>query len=53
MIVDKDFGKLVVLKNNKITGIPLAETAGKLKSIENDSEIIHEAKLLGISFGEE
>lgn len=52
MIVKKDFGKLVVLKNNEITGIPLADTAGKLKSIDKDDQIIREAKLLGISFGE-
>lgn len=51
MIVKKDFGKLVVLKNNEITGIPLADTAGKLKSIDKDDKILKEAKLLGISFG--
>ncbi|MGN1130565.1 MAG: 6-phosphofructokinase [Ruminococcus sp.] len=53
MIIEKDFGKLVVLKNNRVTAIPLDSTAGKLKSIDRDNEIISQAKLLGITFGEE
>ncbi|MGN0488891.1 MAG: 6-phosphofructokinase [Ruminococcus sp.] len=52
MIVENDFGKLVVLKNNRVTAIPLDSTAGKLKSIDRNSEIIAQAKLLGITFGE-
>ena len=47
-----DFGKLVVVKNNVITDIPLEESAGKLKYVDPQSDIIKEAKLLGISFGD-
>lgn len=52
MIDKKEFGRLVVVKNNVITDIPLAESAGKLKYVDPQSEIIREAKLLGISFGD-
>lgn len=53
MIDKKEFGRLVVVKNNVITDIPLAESAGKLKYVDPQSEIIREARLLGISFGDE
>lgn len=52
MIDKKEFGRLVVVKNNVITDIPLAESAGKLKYVDPQSEIIREARLLGISFGD-
>lgn len=52
-LIDRgDFGRLVVVKNNVITEIPLSETAGKLKTVDPNSDIIKEAKLLGISFGD-
>lgn len=40
------------VSNNKIIHVPLAEVAGKLKYVDPDSEIIQEAKLTGISFGD-
>ena len=49
---DEDFGKLVVYKNGQIDSIPLAETAGKLKYVDPDCQLIQEAKTLGISFGD-
>lgn len=54
MLIEKEqFGRLVVVKNNVITDIPLSESAGKLKYVDPKSDIIKEAKLLGISFGDE
>lgn len=53
-MIDKgEFGRLVVVKNNVITDIPLAETAGKLKRVDPQSDIVQEARLLGISFGDQ
>ena len=52
MIADKDYGKLVVLVNNEITAIPLEESAGKLKYVSPESDIIDQARTLGISFGD-
>ena len=37
MIKNNEFGKLVVVKNNVITDIPLAESAGKLKYVDPQS----------------
>ena len=50
-ILDSDFGNMLGVKNNKIVRIPLAEVAGKLKYVDPESEIVHEAKLAG--FGDE
>lgn len=52
MIKEERFGRLVVVKNDAISDIPMAESAGKLKYVNPDSDIIREARLLGISFGD-
>ena len=52
LIKKGDFGKLVVMKGNEVTAIPLAESAGKLKYISPDDDIVKNAKMLGISFGD-
>ena len=52
LILDKKFGYMVGIKNGNVTKIPLAEVAGKLKYVEPDSDIIREAKMTGISFGD-
>ena len=49
---EKDFGKLVVIRNNEVTAIPMAESAGKLKYVDTECQLIQEAKTLGISFGD-
>ena len=41
------------VKNGKIIRVPLSEVAGKLKYVDPESEIVKEAKLTGISFGDE
>lgn len=53
MIQKKEYGYMVAIKNNEITKVPLTEVAGKLKTVEADSSIVKEAKLVGISFGDE
>ena len=52
LVKDKDFGKLIVLKNNNIESIPLSESAGIIKYVETDGQAIKLAKRLGISFGD-
>ena len=47
-----DYGKLVILKNNGVTAIPLVESAGKLKYVDAVGAKVKDAKLLGISFGD-
>lgn len=53
LIMNKDFGKLVVFLNNEVTAVALEEIAGKLKYVDVKGDIIQSAKLLGISFGDE
>jgi len=52
LIMTQDFGKLVVLKDNEVTSIPLAQTAGKLKYVDIEGDIVKNARKLGISFGD-
>lgn len=51
LIMNNDFGKLPVLKGNEVLSIPLKETAGYLKYVEKDGELVKMANALGISFG--
>ena len=53
LISRRQFGCMVALRGADIAAVPLFETAGKLKSIPVDSEMLHHAKLLGISLGNE
>ena len=44
---------LVVVSDDEIVKVPLEEVAGKLKTVDPESSIIKEAKMIGISFGDE
>ena len=52
-ILDGDYGCMVGLKNDKIIRVPLGEVAGKLKYVDPKSDFIKEARLTGISFGDQ
>ena len=52
LIMNGDFGYMVSVKNTKIDKTPLQEVAGRLKMVEPDSDIVKEAKTIGISFGD-
>lgn len=51
-ILEEDYGYMIGMVNNKTARIPLEDVAGKLKVVEPDSQIIREAKTMGISFGD-
>ena len=51
-ILKKEFGFMVGYKNRELVKVPLAEVAGKLKTVDPKASIIKEAKLVGISFGD-
>lgn len=53
LIQNKEYGNMVAVVNNEIVKIPLEEVAGKLKTVDPESSIIKEAKMIGISFGDE
>ena len=52
LILKGEYGFMVGYKNREIVKVPLEDVAGKLKMVSPDSDIIREAKLLGISFGD-
>ena len=51
-IMDGKFGYMIAMINNKTKCVPLGEVAGKLKTVDPDSQMIQEAKRIGISFGD-
>ncbi len=52
LILNQDYGNLIVLDKTEVKAIPLQETAGKLKYVDPAGEVVQHAKLMGISFGE-
>lgn len=53
LIRDKKYGYMVAFRNNEVTKIPLGDVAGKLNYVDPNSSIIRQAKMIGISFGDE
>jgi len=52
LVLQRKFGNMVALKGTTIGAIPLSEVAGKLRTIPLDSEVLKQARLLGISLGD-
>ncbi|MCL2853223.1 MAG: ATP-dependent 6-phosphofructokinase [Defluviitaleaceae bacterium] len=52
MVRNREFGRMVSLRGDSITSVPLGQVAGKLKTVPENCEILHQARLLGLSFGE-
>ena len=44
---------MVAMQGGEMTKVPLEEIAGKLKYVDPKCKLIKEAKLTGISFGDE
>lgn len=53
LILAKDFGYMIAIKNGETIKVPLADVAGKLKTVDPGCSLIREAKMIGISFGDE
>jgi len=51
LIAKRDFGKMVALRNNDITSVPLSDVAGKVKLIDPDNTMVLKARNMGTSFG--
>lgn len=52
LILNKEYGYMIGLKNGETVKVPLEEVAGKLKYVDPESKIVKEAKMTGISFGD-
>ena len=44
---------MIAMKNGETTKVPLQDVAGKLKTVDPNCSLIKEAKMTGISFGDE
>jgi 6-phosphofructokinase 1 len=51
-IQEGEFNKLVALRNNNLTTIPISEVAGKMKSVPLDSDTLQTARDIGICMGD-
>ena len=52
LILKGEYGFMVGYRNREIVKVPLEDVAGKLKTVDPNSSIVKEAKMLGISFGD-
>ncbi len=50
LIKNKDFGKMVALKNGEMTSVSLEDVIGHNKYVDKDNELVHAALKMGISF---
>ena len=46
------FGNMIAQIDDKMTRVPLKDIAGKLKYVDPESDLVREARALGISFGD-
>ena len=44
---------MIAIKKDETTAVPLEEVAGKLKTVDPKCGLIKEARMVGISFGDE
>lgn len=51
-IMDEDYGCMIAMVNGQTKRVPLADVAGKLKTVDPKSQMIKEAKRTGICFGD-
>jgi ATP-dependent phosphofructokinase / diphosphate-dependent phosphofructokinase len=47
-----EFGKMVALRSENIVAVPIADAVSRPKYVDPDSQIVAEARSLGISFGD-
>lgn len=52
IIAQKEFGKMVALKGNLLTCIPLEEAGSQARLVESDNPLIKKARYMGTSFGD-
>ena len=52
LIAEENFGRMVCIRNNDITSIPLSEVQDKTRLIPEDHSLIRKARKLGTCFGD-
>ena len=51
LIADGQFGRMIALKGDEISSLPLNEVAGKLKLVTEDHDLVVQGRRMGIRFG--
>jgi ATP-dependent phosphofructokinase / diphosphate-dependent phosphofructokinase len=51
LIAERDFGKMVALRNTEIVSVPLSEVSGKLKLVNPNDPLVVQAQKMGTCFG--
>lgn len=51
LIADGQFGRMITLKGDEISSLPLNEVAGKLKLVTEDHDLVVQGRRMGICFG--
>ena len=53
LLAEGRYGQVVVSRGAKITTVAMSETAGKIRTVPKNYEMIQTARALGIAFGDE
>ena len=53
LILKGEYGYMIAIKDGKTAKVPLEEVAGKLKYVDPKDPLIKEARMIGISFGDQ
>ncbi len=51
LISKGQFGRMVALRNNRMSSVPLVQVGGKTRKVPANHELIRAAKSIGVSFG--
>lgn len=52
MIARGEFGRMVCVKGNTVTSVPIGDVANKLKYVKPEDDLIRQGKHMGICFGD-
>lgn len=52
MVLDKEFGNMVAIRDGKIVSVPIIDAIEKYNFVNINSDLMHTARKVGISFGE-
>ena len=52
LIMEEKYGYMAGMVDNHIVKVPLSEVAGKKKLVDPNSDVIKQAKMLGICLGD-
>lgn len=52
MVMQGEYGRMVVSRDNEISSVPITEAIGAYNFVDTNSYIVHAAREMGISFGD-